>query len=388
MRSPSWLIILTVLLPLTACQPDKIFFAVSRHDENYLEFAYHLEEVLVEADIDIEVLEVDNSLAAAKMTANGEADLCLLMNHTNLTDEMGKEALDLGMLFPVFNRVVYFFHRRDRNPKSLFELIDGKKIHVGASTGERYSNFESIMGLTGWTDYEIVADTSEADVLFFWGTTNARRAEDLLNRDWRLYSMPPLDTEAISMKLGKIKPFGMPALRRTESFREINTLSSDAVLLTNNAIHEDLVYELCSIIFDDKHWLESKNIIYSHISEKFNVDLMSFPVHIGAERYYHRNEPTFWERYAEIIALIVSTVVLSFGVFRSIKSYMSRRKKERIDNYFNSYLKLKQEKPDDYADQLYELLNRSIKQLISEKLDKNDFDIFARLIYAELNSLT
>jgi len=90
---------------------------------------------------------------------------------------------------------------------------------------------------------------------------------------------------------------------------------------------------------------------------------------------------------AEIIALVVSVVVLSFGVIRSIQSHMSRRKKERLDNYFNLYLELKEEKPDDYSDRLYELLNRSIKQMEAKNLDKHDFDIFARLIYAELSSL-
>lgn len=113
---------------------------------------------------------------------------------------------------------------------------------------------------------------------------------------------------------------------------------------------------------------------------------MTFPVHTGAERYYQRNEPTFWERNAEIIALVVSVIVLSFGVFRSIKSFMTRRKKERIDVYFNDYLNLKAERPNDYKDLLYDLLNRSIQQMVAEKLDKNDFDIFARLIYAEISS--
>jgi hypothetical protein len=243
------------------------------------------------------------------------------------------------------------------------------------------------MQLTGWNNYEIVTDTSEADVIFFWGDTNARRAEELLDKGWRLYSMDPLVSEAFSIKLGKIKPIDIPALRRTRTFRKISTFTSDAVLLSNKSIDEDLIYELCEIIFDDKLWLESKNIIYSNLSEQFDIDLMSFPMHTGAERYFNRNEPTFWERYAEIIALVVSVMVLSFGVIRSIQSYMSRRKKERIDKYFDLYLALKQERPDDYRERLYELLNRSIKQMVSEKLDKQDFDIFARLIYAELSSL-
>jgi len=375
------------VLSLCSCQKNELRFVVSEHDENYKEFAYHLETVLTRASIKVEVIEVDNSLAAARMVANNEADLCLLMNHTNLIDQMENEVSDLRMLFPVFNRVVYTFHRRNRSPESMFELVDGKKIHVGASTGERYSNFARIMQLTGWNNYEIVTDTSDADVLFFWGTTNAIRAEELLDKGWRLYSMDPLVTEAFSIKLGKIRPIDLPALRRTSTFRNINTFTSDAVLLSNKSIHEDLIYELCNIIFDDKLWLASRNIIYSHLTEQFDINLMSFPVHTGAERYFNRYEPTFWERYAEIIALVVSLLVLSFGIVRSIQSYMSRRKKERIDKYYDLYLALKEEQPDDYRERLSELLNRSIKQMVSEKLDKQDFDIFARLIYAELSSL-
>ncbi len=67
---------------------------------------------------------------------------------------------------------------------------------------------------------------------------------------------------------------------------------------------------------------------------------------------------------------------------------MSRKQKERIDHYFNDYLELKEQQPDDYKARLYDLLNMSIHQMVSEKLDKHDFDIFARLIYAELSSLS
>lgn len=233
MRLQSWFTVLLSVISLAGCQQGEIRFAVSEQDENYKEFAYYLEEVLEETSMKLEVIEVDNSLIAANMVASKDADLCLLMNHTNLIDQMGNDVLDLRMLFPVFNRVVYSFHRRDRSPVSMFDLIDGKKVHVGNSTGERYSNFSRIMELTGWSSYEIVSDTSEADVLFFWGTTNARRADDLLDKGWRLYSMDPLLSEAISLKLGKINPFTMPALRLTKSFREINTFSSDAVLLSH-----------------------------------------------------------------------------------------------------------------------------------------------------------
>ena len=388
MKNLIYLFLFITIQPYFGCEERELQFAVSEQDENYKEFAYYLKDILAQASRELEVIEVDNSLEAAAMVANGQADLCLLMNHTNLSAQAGKGARDLRTLFPVFNRVVYTFHRRDRDPVSMFELIDGKKIHVGTKTGERYSNFARIMELTGWTNYEIVTDTADADVLFFWGTTNARRAEDLLDKGWRLYSMDPLLAQAFSIKLGKIEPARLPALRRTRAFREIHTFSSDAVLLSNESIDEDLIHDLCEIIFDDIHWLESKNIIYSHISESFDVDLMNFPVHTGAELYYSRNEPTFWERNAEVLALIITVTVLTIGTFRSIRGYLSRRKKERIDVYFDDYLALKEQQPHDYKARLQDLLHRSIQQMVSERLDKHDFDIFARLVYAELSSLS
>ena len=99
------------------------------------------------------------------------------------------------------------------------------------------------------------------------------------------------------------------------------------------------------------------------------------------------NQPSFFERYAEVMALIFSLGAIYYGAVQGIWNRLVKIKKERIDVYFLNYSEIRSEKKQsnkEKTEKLSKLLQRTLVQLTNEKLDKNDFHIFSRLVQQEL----
>lgn len=65
---------------------------------------------------------------------------------------------------------------------------------------------------------------------------------------------------------------------------------------------------------------------------------------------------------------------------------MARKKKDRIHLYFQEYLTIKNDlnlSPEQRIDQLETLRDKAIEQMILEKLDITDFNIFSQALETE-----
>ena len=112
-----------------------------------------------------------------------------------------------------------------------------------------------------------------------------------------------------------------------------------------------------------------------------------FPVHHGTDKFLRRNQPSFFERYAEVMALIFSIGAIIYGAIQGIRNRLLRVRKERIDVYFMNYLEIRSDDKlsnRQKTEKLSKLMQRALVQLTNEKLEKNDFHIFSRLIQQEL----
>ncbi|HEU5290690.1 MAG TPA: hypothetical protein VFU05_08625, partial [Cyclobacteriaceae bacterium] len=123
------------------------------------------------------------------------------------------------------------------------------------------------------------------------------------------------------------------------------------------------------------------------IREDFSTKDLNFPLHSAAVAYLARNEPTFLERNAEYYGLILSVLIVLFGAIQSFRTFISQKKKDRIDMYFLEYLAIKKDKSlnaEQRIEQLEILHTKAINQMINEKLDISDFNIFIQTIKSEL----
>jgi uncharacterized protein len=182
----------------------------------------------------------------------------------------------------------------------------------------------------------------------------------------------------------------LPALPGDPHSMAIHTVETDVVLVCNYTIGEHAVYRLAETILQSKVALVREDPMYRSITESFNRETLLFSLHEGTSSYLRRDTPAFLERYADALALVLSTMVLLYSIFQAVKNRMSQIKKDRIDEYFLEFLDIRS-KPDLPIDEqihrLNDLFQRALLQMTNEKMDKGDFHIFSRLIQQELTIL-
>ena len=151
--------------------------------------------------------------------------------------------------------------------------------------------------------------------------------------------------EGISYRLPHLKPFILPAgLYPNLNNQPILTLAVTSLLVTYPSMEADNVYD---IVHQVKEGASELDAIYplagSTIHAEFDHELFNIPIHAGTHRYLERNAPTLIERYAELLAFIVTAVVALTSAGVAIMRIRHQAKKDRIDRYFDRLMTLRRE---------------------------------------------
>jgi len=179
----------------------------------------------------------------------------------------------------------------------------------------------------------------------------------------------------------------LPAIPGINNSIDLQTLSAETLLVGNSGLGEWAIFELSDYIINHKLDLMRFDKMYKSIDESFLDRGMLYPLHTGTDQYLKRDMPSFFERYAELIALIFSVLAILYGSIQGIRAKLVSIKKERIDLYFLEYADVRSQLDmpiPKKIERLDELLQKALVQMTDEKLDKGDFDIFSRLVQQEL----
>lgn len=112
--------------------------------------------------------------------------------------------------------------------------------------------------------------------------------------------------------------------------------------------------------------------------------------------YLERNEPSFFERYAEMIGVFFSIFIVLAGGIPSLVRWNKHRKKDRIDKYYIRLLEIEKnvenfkttDECERYLKEITELRRNAFKQLINEKLIADEsFRIFINLAESTIELL-
>jgi len=295
--------------------------------------------------------------------------------------------------------MIFLYKDHGENHKSLKELIHGKKLLLPErSSGalglvaEVFATLEidSADYLTYHFDWHKFNEADmdwknkldSLDVLVLFSQLNNPLVKNILNLGWKISPLGDINSinrgsliEAICIKY----PWAFPMVIPKNVFGNhqptaVYTLGIQSLLISHKDIDSDLVYHFLKDFYTSLPTMSQQNVAFAQISENYNKASISYPMHDGAIRYMNRDQPTIVERYAELIALIVSLVVITAGVINRYVRKLSRDKKDFIDDYYDELL---------VAKDLSELNNvrlRAIKQLQAEKLVANEsFLIFLQL---------
>jgi len=136
--------------------------------------------------------------------------------------------------------------------------------------------------------------------------------------------------------------------------------------------------------------------LFNDIHEEINTDNLRFPLHDGVKMYLDRAKPSFLQKYAEVMALIITITVLLFGGLTSLSNWQKQRKKDRIDVYYQKVINLDPAINDaksshqlhNIETQLFFIRDEAFDLLIKEKLSADEsFNIFLRVLETSISRI-
>ncbi len=382
---------LSTCLALLLCSCDylnpkrEFKLAVSDNSLSYRASAGHLKELLESDGYKIDVIYTETTLEANRLVASGEADLSFIMNHSQFVSEaLGSDGKKMRTLLPLFNQLLFFYHKGEQSTLTL-DLLTEKKIWVEVLNGENHLSLKSMFGNLG--DSIHFTDKDSAEIRYFWGTYHGRRAQKFESDGLHPMDLSDGWIQYFTLNEPSFNPFTIHGLPELDESELLNTIETQTLLVASSRLGENAAFKLVEVINNNRLKLQSFEKKYGSINENIDPNLLLYPIHNGAEAYLRKDEPSFLERYSETIALIITFAAVSFGAIQTLQNHISSRKRTQLRLYFKDLVAIKESMFLDKVseeEQIEILYRRLLDQMAQEKVEKNDFHMFARLLQQEI----
>lgn len=340
----------------------------------YLPLALSIAEICENSGdgLKIEVLESEGSAENAARLRAGEAELALIQNDTPSDDSF-------RTLVPMHPDVLHFLVAADSGITDL-SGITGRRVAIGLPhSGSDHlgrallNHFEvdlspptELMPMTiGEACTRLAA--GEIDGLLMVLHLKSQTIEDLISSS-RVRMVPIGDDigpgseiEGFRLSYPYVEPFLVPrhsyAMPRGNSpgipTRPVPTVAVRSILAARSDLPDPVARQLTRRIIENRSRITVAGRTISMVGDPDEVERLQFPLHDGAAQYFSRNEPGFFVRYADVLALVFTILAALYGMVRSGRKWFVQRQKNRIDAY---YLELNR------------LLDRMLEPLTDEEL--------------------
>jgi len=313
----------------------------------------------------------------------------------------------LSTITPLYNQNLFIIYPDSLKPKNIGDLIRGRRIGLGVEEGGTAMFTQNIFKELGidYSEYTAVYGKNKdnvcnnsIDVSCSFTSFNSNRIVNMLkNKNTRLFSLDDAEkafggsaVDGICKKLWTAKPLVIPKNSYYSKPEEpILTVSVFTSLLCKKNLDTEFIHDITETIVKNKSILIKENPVINQVSENNLHETLYYPLHRGVHMFLDRNKPSFLERYAEVIALVLSIVILLSGIISSYRNWSKQRKKDRIDVYYEQVLEIDcsimettdTQKLNQKIETLYKIRERAFENLIKEKLSADEsFKIFMNLM--------
>lgn len=318
-----------------------------------------------------------------------EIDMSFIQNDLAHT----RESNDIRTVLPLFPNISYIFYRDRVNVNDLSDLLSNNSILVSTDDENFYKklfeyygvNIDSVrfnlidIGNESVDSFLEKVNAGPDDIMCVFAPIHTPHVKKMIDNEWEIFSLGDIEytnrgssVEGFCMNYPRSEPFIVPRnFFGQKPELPIYTISLNELLVVHEDADKTLIYDLVKDIYEGKHYLSQNEIHFNYITEDFDQDALNFPLHDSTVDYLQRNEPSFFERYAEAFGVIFSILVVMFGGLTSIKKI----RKERIDKYYKRVMACKN------TVELENISNEAVRQLQNEKLTADEsFTIFLNLV--------
>lgn len=166
--------------------------------------------------------------------------------------------------------------------------------------------------------------------------------------------------------------------------RDLPAASVQAILLTHKNVDESIINEVTRSLYEYRNELSTLNPRAATVSAPNPGKGFGLPLHPGAKAYYSLDQPSFLEKYAEVIGLLLSVSILCISSFWQLRSRLEARQKNRADAYNLKVLELVDQvnqiqdltELEALRQHLFSILRRVIEDLDYDKISPESFQSF------------
>ena len=411
-------IIVSISVFFNACTEETPTYRIAISDPSTS--MYHVGMPLVklleeEMNVHFDVIDTTSgSVEHIRLLSEGEIDFAIALatvSNDELTDINYDE---ISTVSPLYNQILFIVYNDSLHPKSLRDLIAGRKIGFGVEKGGTAQFTQKILKEFGidTSEYIPVYSANENNVCgknidvscSFTSFNNGRIINMLKQKHNRLYSLGNTgyvfngsSADGICKKLWTAKPLVIPKnTYYSKPSEPVLTVSVYTSLLCRTGIDDAFIQKLTETLVQKKSILIKDNPVINQISEENLNGTHYFPLHQGVHQYLDRYKPSFIERYAESIALFLSIAIILSGAIKTYAKWNKQRKKDRIDVYYEEVLQIDQlikttqnrDVLKQNQEKLDEIRNRAFVNLIKEKLSADEsFRIFTDITRDVMNRI-
>ncbi|MEM6829409.1 MAG: TAXI family TRAP transporter solute-binding subunit [Bacteroidota bacterium] len=391
-------LLIAFLFSLVSCNPATVTFTYIYNPEGpNMKIAENMKHILEdEFNVDIRLIEGVHTDANLDSLITKKADIGLIENYVPY-----KEGVNSAFSF--YSEVLHIFYKGEEQPNSFKELFYEKKVFIGRKASPTYHLMMDLFDFYGLESEQIQVTFNilEGDVIALLSTL---LSEDNLKgfRDYRLYSFDSIEAysdggssvEGISLKYPRVDPFVIPKGTYAAFTPEpVVSLSVDVVMMVRSGMGALAVTDLTKTMLRNRETFAPIDpLLYNGLKEDFDRSKLNFPLHEGARVFLDRDEPSFFERYAELGGVIFSIVIAMIGGIVSLTKWQAQKKKDKVDEFYEELLTVKNAIPKikevkeglKQIKLVQESQNRAFEMLISEELIADD----SFRIYMELSKET
>ena len=345
------------------------------------------------------VTEVD----AIDKLLNAEFDITTVDN----TLDYHKSKRNIRTIIPFFHEVLVVLSKHQLTQNDIDSLIRAgdylilsKEIDELDFYKRMIPNFtgDSTLNYSLENHFNLEADLNKKSVLlFFSGRENYELGRMLFNKEAFLYSLDHEEDvgrgsfiEGFCKDYKKTTPYTLSRYAFGITLdKPVFTLAVHELLVTTTELRSKVVYDLIQTIHHH-HIIPIFESSNSYTFEVNHQDInLIFPFHGGTIDYLNRDQPTFVERYAEVMGFILSAFILLFGLVASLRATIQQRKKDRMDKYYHDLLQIKENinsiSSEDLRKQLTDMQSVVFDLLIREKLSANNEFVIFMMLWDELH---
>lgn len=413
-KNLTFLVLAFSIISISSCKKENkalVVAALNKGTSNYQAGSLIVKELKNDIGLDFSFDSTANgSLGNIRLLMEKKADFAVIQNTLDYNDlEYSKDELNQNIktVLPLYTQNLFIIYKNINPHKNIVDLIKGKRVGMGPKDGGTAWFVKSLLGYYGLRedDYKPVytkftENIVGVDIDISCSVTsynNPRIISMMRNPDLSIFSLGNPENIAIggssvngiNLRNTTLFPFIIPKDTYINTPKEpILTISTFGVLICRADLDEDMIYDIMESVVNNKSLIINENPIFNIIHEEFNHSNLRFPLHNGVNMYLDRSKPSFLVKYAEVIALIITLLIIFSGAIRSLNNWSKLKKKNRIDVYYQKIIDLDAEiknsnskdKLEALVSKVFKIRDEAFQKLIDEKLIADEsFNIFLRI---------